>query len=165
MSTNVSNGRIDILSPNTNVLFAMQDKLPVQSGNGFREAMTGNWYDTMLSNAFFSQQNIQTLQNGLRAGVYKRSNGVYLIGEQNEDELKVVMRSTFLQHSKNQPTHIKEQITVLNQLVLDYAVSQVYGEAEGYMKYQHDASHMYDPMEPPILSNPSDKQLLLKPWF
>ena len=75
------------------------------------------------------------------------------------------MRSTFLQHSKNQPTHIKEQITVLNQLVLDYAVSQVYGEAEGYMKYQHDASHMYDPMEPPILSNPSDKQLLLKPWF
>lgn len=165
MSSNVSNGRIDIMSPNTNVLFAMQDKLPVQNGNGFKDAMIGNWYDTVLSNAFFSQQNIQTLQNGLRSGVYKRSNGVYLIGEQNEDELKVVMRSVFLQNSKNQPTHIKEQITELNQLVLDYAVGQVYGEAEGYMKYQHDVSNMYEPIEPPILSNPNDKQLFLKPWF
>lgn len=160
-----SNGRVDIMTPNTNVLFAMQDKLPVQSGNGFRDAMIGNWYDTILSNAFFSQQNIQTIQNGLRAGVYKRSNGIYLIGEQNEDELKVVMRSVFLQNSKNQPDHIKEQITVLNQLVLDYAIGQVYGEAEGYMKYQYDASNMYDPIAPPVLSNPKGKQLILKKWF
>ena len=65
MSTNVSNGRIDILSPNTNVLFAMQDKLPVQSGNGFREAMTGNWYDTMLSNAFFHNKTFKPYKTGL----------------------------------------------------------------------------------------------------
>lgn len=166
MSCQQNNGRINLNSPNTTALFAMKDKIPTQSiGEGFRDAMTGNWYNTILSDNFFSAANIQALQNGIRAGVYKNSNGQYLIGEQSLDELKIIMRSVFLQFSKNQPKNITEQISTLNNLVLDYAVGQVYGEAEGYMKYQYDVSNMYEPIARPVMSSTKDKQLVLKKWF
>lgn len=161
-----TNGRVNIMSPDINALFSMKDKIYAGGENSdFREAMTGNWYNTKLSDAFFSAQNIQALQNGLRAGVYERSNGQYLIAEQNPNELKIIMRSVFLQYSRNEVYNIPGQIAALNKLVLDYAIGQVYGEAEGYMKYKDDASTMYDPIARPVMTTVNDKQLLLKKWF
>ena len=72
------NGRVNILGPNIDVRFAMSDRIPVNSVNySCRDAMTGNWNDTLLSNAYFSGKNIQILQNGIRAGVYNKSNQQY----------------------------------------------------------------------------------------
>ena len=127
--------------------------------------MTGTWEDTLLSRAFFSGANIQALQNGIRAGVYNNSKGQYIIGEQSSDELKIIMRSIFLQNSKNLPSNITQQITTLNNIVLDYAVRQVYREAEGYMKYQHDVSTMYEPIARPVRSSIKGKQLIFKTGF
>jgi hypothetical protein len=143
----------------------MSDRIPVNQCSSFREAMVGNWNDTALSVAFFSGQNIKILQNGIRAGVYNKSNGQYVIGEQNCDELKIIMRSVFLQYSKNLSVDIPGQIEKLNKYVLIYAVNQVYGEADGYMKYKRDASTLVVPLSTPILTYSSDKQLELKPWF
>ena len=166
MNCSSTNGRVDILSPNTNLLFAMTDRQSVTQGTDFRDAMIGNWYDTKLSLVFFSKENIKILQNGIRVGVYNKSNQQYLIDNQNEDELKIIMRSIFLQNSKNLATNIAEQITQLNRLVLDYAIVQVYGETEGYMKYKRDASTLVVPLALPMLSTmKSSKQLELKPWF
>jgi hypothetical protein len=142
------------------------DRIPVNSTNySCRDAMTGNWYDTELSNAFFSSKNIQIIQNGIRAGVYNKSNQQYVVGEQNLDELQIIMRGIFLQYAVNQPSGITKQINDLNKLVLDYAINQVWGEAEGYMKYKRDASTLVVPIARPILSYSNDKQLELKPWF
>ena len=161
-----TNGRVNIMTPDISTVFAMQDRMPVGVNDvDYRGAMTGNWYNTVLSDAFFSGRNIQIIQNGIRAGVYQLSNGQYIVGEQNRDELLIVMRSIFLQYSKNLPTNISEQITYLNKLVLDYSVGQVYGEAQGYMKYKYDASHMYEPIARPVMSTTNDKQLILKKWF
>ena len=160
-----SNGRVDILGPNTNVMFSMMDKIPVSHCSSFRDAMTGNWNDTPLSVAFFSRNNMKIIQNGIRVGVYNKSNGHYIIGEQSCDELQIIMRSVFLQYSKNVAQDIQGQIRVLNEFVLNYAVNQVYGEAEGYMKYKRDASTLVIPLSTPILSYSNDKQLELKPWF
>jgi hypothetical protein len=166
MNCSSTNGRVDILSPNTNTLFAMSDRMAVSKGTDYRDAMTGNWSNTQLSQSFFSAKNIQILQNGIRAGVFKKSNQQYIIDNQNEDELRIIMRSIFLQNAKNLATNIPEQITQLNQLILDYAVRQVYGETEGYMKYKRDASTLVVPLSLPILSSmKSSKQLELKKWF
>ena len=165
INTTTSNGRVNILGPNIDMRFAMTDRIPVAQCASFREAMTGNWNDTALSDAYFSAKNIQLLQNGIRAGVYNKSNGQYVIGEQNCDELKIIMRSVFLQHSKNVAIDIPGQIRKLNEFVLNYAVNQVYGEADGYMKYKRDASTLVVPLSTPILSYSNDKQLELKHWF
>ena len=164
--SNNSNGRVNILGPNIEQRFSMSDRIPINSTNySFRDAMTGNWYDTKLSIAFFSVQNIAIIQNGIRAGVYNKSNQQYVIGEQNINELQMIMRGIFLQYSKNLPTGIPTQISDLNKLVLDYAINQVWGEADGYMKYKRDASTLVVPLALPILSYSNDKQLELKPWF
>lgn len=156
----MNNGRVDIMGTNTTAVFSLSDRIPVSQMSSYRDAMTGNWNNTPLSDAFFSRENIQALQNGIRAGVYNRSNQQYLIGNQNSDELKIIMRSIFLQNAKNTPGNIPAQIDTLNKLVLEYAVHQVYGEAEGYMKYKRDASTLVTPIEPPAMSKCNDKQLL-----
>ena len=164
MSCN-SNGRVDILGNNVMDCFHLYDKIPVSDGDTYyRTAMTGNWDNTLLSNAFFSEENMNIIQNGLRAGVYKESKGRFLIGKQYEAPLKMIMRSIFLQNSKNLPNNIKGQITQLNNLVLEYAIPQVMGEAIGYVKFKNDASTMYTPIQRPT-STYYTKTLELKPWF
>lgn len=167
MNTQTSNGRVNIIQPDTSVVFKMQDRIPVGVNDfDYRgDAMKGNWYRTQLSDLFFSPENMQIIQNGIRAGVFKMSHGQYVVGQQSPDELRIIMRSIFLQYSQNLPTNIKEQIALLNNYVLDYAVGQVYGEAQGYMKYKYDISNMYEPISRPIMSKNNDKQLQLKKWF
>jgi hypothetical protein len=161
----VSNGRVDIFNPKTYDLFQMYDKIPVNQCTTLRNPMEGVWDNTQLSTLFFSPENMQIIQNGIRYGVYAMSNNQYVISEQDSDTLKIIMRSVFLQHSANQPDHIPQQIEQLNTLVLNYSVPQVYNEAKGYYKYLNDASTMYNPIAHPVLSSTSDKQLVLKPWF
>ena len=160
-----SNVRVDINGPRTQDLFQMYDKIPVNQCATFRNPTEGLWNNTQLSDLFFSGHNICTIQNGIRAGVYDRSKGRFVIANQDEDTLKIIMRSIFLQHAANQPTNIKEQVMQLNKIVWDYCIPQVYGEAQGYHQYIIDASTMYTPIAPPIMADNNDKELILKPWF
>jgi hypothetical protein len=70
-----------------------------------------------------------------------------------------------LQNAQNLAQDIPMQIHKLNLLVLEYAINQVYGEAEGYIKYKRDASTLVVPMAHPVMAVTNDKQLELKPWF
>ena len=162
---NTYNGRVDIKSPSTSQLFTMYDKIPARQCTTFRNPTEGLWDDTMLSTVFFSFENIQLIQNGIRAGVYKRSNGQYTIGQQDCDALKIVMRSIFLQYAANKRQNISEQVEALNQMVLNYCIQQVYGEAQGYLKYLDDASTLVVPIAPPVMANNSDRELEFKRWF
>lgn len=164
-SSTVYNGRVDIKSPDTSALFRMYDPIPARQCTTLRNATEGIWENTPLSNAYFSRENIQIIQNGIRAGVYARSNKQYIVGEQDCDTLKVVMRSIFLQYAKNAPTPVRTQISELNQLVVDYCAHQIYGEAQGYMRYVSDASTLVVPLAPPVMSSPHDKQLEWNGWF
>jgi hypothetical protein len=161
----ITNGRVDIKSPNTSNLFAMFDKIPANQCATFRNPTEGLWDETYLSKVFFSHQNIQLIQNGIRAGVYNRSNGQYLIGPQDCDPLKIIMRSVYLQYSANQPNNITQQIEELNNIVLNYCIQQVYGEAQGYLKYIDDASTLVVPIAHPVMANNTDRTLELKTWF
>jgi hypothetical protein len=161
----VSNGRIDIQTPDTKSLFNMYDKIPAHQCSTYRNPLEGQWDDSTLSNAYFSKENIQIIQNGIRAGVYKQSNNQYVVAPQDCDSLKIVMRSIYLQYSANLPGNISGQIEALNQMVLNFCIQQVYSEAKGYMKYLSDASNMYVPIAHPVLAKDDDKELILKPWF
>ena len=162
---NYQNGRVKILGSQEKNQFDLYDKIPVNDNSSFRDALNGNWTSSELSNSFFSHHNIKTLQNGLRQGVYQKSNGIFQIGEQDYDTLKIIMRSIFLQNSTNLPDNISAQVQKLNKLVLDYCIPQVYGEAEGYMKYKHDISTLAVPMQHPAAPSYKTKTLEQKPWF
>lgn len=166
MDCRSTNGRVNIIQPDTAKLFAMSDKINADTKcSAYTDAMTGNWHSTTLSSTFFSQENIEALQYGIQSGVYEKSKGKITIGKQSTDELKTIMRSIFLQYSQNLSSNIVSQVKTLNELVLDYAVPQVYGEALSYMQYKRDVSTLVVPLEHPVLSKTNDKQLQLKNFF
>jgi hypothetical protein len=164
MNCSSTNGRINIIGPNRNQ-FSLFDKIPTNECSTFHDAMTGNFQDSTLSLAFFSKENMQIIQNAIRAGVYEVSNQQYIIDNQNCDNLKIVMRSVFLQNSVNLPDRITEQIKELNGLVVKYCVKEIYSEAKGYINYKRDASTMYNPIDRPVQPDFNNKTLELKHFF
>ena len=159
------NGRVNIIDIPQKVLFEMQEKIAVKNKTSeYREALQGIWEDSMLSKAYFSKENIQIVQNGLRAGVHKMSGEKYIIAPQNVDTLKIIMRSIFIQHAEHNENDITGQIVKLNNLVLDYAVLNVYNEIDGYVKYCRDQSTLVVPMELPKQVDREFRQLEMKNW-
>jgi hypothetical protein len=165
-SYKTTNGRVNIIeAPEISNLFALYDKIPANQCATFREPTLGQWDETPLSNAYFSK-NIQIIQNGIRAGVYKKSNKQYTVAPQDCDTLTIIMRSIFLQHAANQPQNISGQIEQLNKIVLDYCIFNVYSEAQSYIKYLHDVSTLAVPMATPVVESQKDKNNYLMPkWF
>ena len=160
------NGRVNLVeAPSAEMQFKMQERIAVKNKTSeYRDALAGDIESNMLATVYFSAENIQIVQNGLRAGVYKMSGDKYIIAPQNIDTLKVIMRSIFLQYAEYDMNNIKKEVARLNKLVLDYAVQSVYNEAVGYMKYCEDQSTLAVPLELPRQSDREYKQLELKQW-
>lgn len=161
------NGRVNIIEPeNPNARFQMQERNPIKNKvTEYREALNGELEDTVLSRAFFSAENVQIIQNGLRAGVYAMSKNTIAIPPQDPTSIKLVMRSTFLQFALFQPDNIRGQIERLNKIVLDTLVPDVYGESVAYLKYMQDQSTLVVPLQLPMQPDRVYKQLEQKPWF
>ena len=98
----------------------------------------GNIHASKISNLFFSQENIDYIQDKIVKEVYKKTNNKHLITKQNEDELIIVMKSIFLQNSRNYDSELQYQLNTLNKLVLDYCVPNVYTNLLQYLKYLED---------------------------
>ena len=169
-----SNGRINLYNkpkttytePDITNLFSMYDKIPANQCSTYQQPLVGQLDETPLTKAYFSEDNISIIQNGIRAGVYRKSNGQYTISSQDCDEIKIIMRAVYLQHSINQIDNITKQIEELNKIVLDYCIPKVYLEAQGYLKYLSDVSTMADPIPIPIMASQNDKKNYKLPnWF
>ena len=161
------NGQVDLLEPqDPTIQFKMFEKIAVRNkATEYRNPLEGIWEDNILAQVFFSADNIQIIQNGLRAGVYRLSKQKYVIPPQNLDALKVIMRSTYLTYAKHSPNNITEQVETLNALVLDYCIPFVYNECVSYVKYLEDQSTLVVPLEREVRPDREYKQLELKPWF
>jgi hypothetical protein len=161
----MNNGRVDIKTPDTSSLFFMYDRIPVNECVTLRNPTEGLWDETTLSKCFFSRENMDILQNGIRAGIYKKSNEKYIISNQDCDQLKIIMRSVFLQYSANQTSNISQQIQSMNDIVLQYCIQQIYSELKGYLKYVDDISTLVVPIAHPVMANNTDRILEFKSWF
>lgn len=161
------NGRVNIVEPESpDAVFKMQERLAVKNKiTEYRNPLSGIWEDNILSKVFFSVENIQILQNGIRAGVYEMSGKKFFIAPQNVDTLKIIMRSTYLQYSEHREYDITGQVERLNHLVLNYCIPTVFSEAVGYEKYRLDQSTLVVPLVWPKNHDREYKQLELKRWF
>jgi len=165
------NGRVNIISqPDPSTVFKMQERIALKNKpTSYYTALSGNdWEDNLLARTYFSAENVQIIQNGLRAGVYnmsKTAGNEIVVPPQNVEQLSVIMRSIYFQYTENLSTDIRGQIERLNKIVLADVVPRVYGEAMGYLKYMQDQSTLVVPMAMPLHHDRNYKQLELKPWF
>lgn len=93
---------------------------------------------TPVMRAFFSKHNIDHLQEQMIQQVYQKSCGNFKISRQSDDELLIIMRSIYLQYTRNLPFDIEGQVNELNKQVLLYAVPNILTRAQGYLGYMRD---------------------------
>lgn len=139
---------------------------PTQTETNFASDMLrGNWDHTALSDAFFTRQNVDVIQKGIQAEVYRISGPKkWVIDPQDVDELKMIMRAMYLQYGKNNPFNIEGQINELNQLVIKWSVPRIMSEIEQYNYYLNDISHLPVPLAQPMnLSSAGTKSLPFQP--
>jgi hypothetical protein len=162
------NGRVDLATmvEDPDVKFKMHEKLRTKNkASCYFESLNGNLEWNVLAQVYFSAENIQIVQNGIRAGVYKLSDDKINVPPQNMDTLKIIMRSVYLQYAEHYPKDIKKQVEYLNRIVLDYSVPNVYNEAVAYMKYVQDQSTLVVPMQMPLSHDRTYKQLEPNPFM
>ena len=161
------NGRINIADPpNADARFEMFEKVAVRNkASVYSNAMLNEWEPNVLAQVYFSAENAQIIQNGLKAGVYERSGGEYILPNQNADALKIIMRSIYMHHAKHLDTNITQQIEKLNAMVLDFAIPQCYSEAIAYTKYVQDQSTLVVPLARAPQTDRDYKQLEMPSRF
>jgi len=117
-----------------------------------RQVLRGTFEDTLLNQLYFSQKNIDILQNALRYNVWKESNGQFVIGKQDNTELIITMRGIFLSRARNLPCSIREQIKCLNNYVINEITPKIISQVHQYNRYIYDASHLYgeNPLPHPV---------------
>ena len=70
-----------------------------------------------------------------------------MIKKQSYNELKIIMRSIFLQYSKNQNINLKYQLKSLNEKVLNYSIKNVLTNIEQFVGFKKDINSLPQPIQ------------------
>ena len=139
-------GRVNITHRDGTPLF-LQTSVEVDDKSNYYCATKHILQASNITNEYFSANNINHVHQLIKERVYALSNNKYLIDNQNRDELKIIMKSIFLQNSTF--SHSKDEIKRLNEMVIDEASRIIYTELQSYLKYKEDASTLVTPMSRP----------------
>jgi len=109
--------------------------------------------ETSLSNIFFSDMNMDAIQQSIRYGVNK-STGKN-ISRQSDTTIYIIMRSIMLQYAnfRISTTNLAEEIRSLNRKVIDYSVENISSNARQYIGYLQDLEKLPTPMDLPAYHN------------
>lgn len=100
-----------------------------------------------LNSLYFSDLNINKIQQIIIHEVRQKQQ--YTIKPQSPIELKIIMRSIYLQYSKHLDYEIDAQINDLNQLTVDECVPNIISNIQQYLKYRKDSQCLPIPLEHP----------------
>jgi hypothetical protein len=138
------NGRVDAISKVDDYKFDLAvDKATEHQIN----IISRNLNCTEVSKVFFSLDNINLLQTGIRNKILNDTGGEINIGRQKDDELKIIMRSIYFQHGKNRTENIKAQVLDLNTRVISWCVPEIISNVKQSKRYIEDISRMPVPLE------------------
>lgn len=155
---------------------AFDEYLMTQSLNKTRENKNDDYYcggqsslalrglqmdNTPVSINFFSKKNISKIQKEIKHSVYKKSNGKYILEEdQDELDLLLFMRAIFVEHAKNLPCDIDGQIKELNRITLREILPGMFTNIEQQIGYLRDISQPIQPIDLPINVNNAGRRNL-----
>ncbi len=166
-----ANGRINLSAPAG--ASAITQTIPgfgylTKSETSFQgDMLRGNWEKNALSDSFFSSRNVETIQNAIRKGVYAASGSKgYVIDNQSVDELKIIMRSIYLQYARNSPHDIPGQVNDLNRRVIEWSVPNILSAVDSYQYYLQDIQSLPVPLARSVhMSRAGTKSKSLAPFM
>ena len=141
-----SNGRVKLVNNERIEIYPMSKDINKRSDFN-EEAIKGIHSNNPLSSIFFSDANIDALQEAIRYQVYKKSCQKHVIGKQSETELKIIMRATYLEQARHRNYDILPEVRRLNQYVLDFCVPRILQEIGMYTTYKNDIERLPVPMD------------------
>lgn len=144
------NGRVDIVSNKPTIKLVKCPELYSNLENNIHSHSYGH---TQVSVVFFSNHNINILQEGIINTVYNQTNGRFKINRQSDTELKIIMRSIYFQYSKNNANDVVSQVKELNIKVLNWAVKDILTNIQQHEKFKRDVSSLPLPLERSQLSS------------
>ena len=105
---------------------------------------------TPISELYFSNNNINAINNTIKYEIYKKTNNK--IKNQNRTELIIIMRSIYLQYSQNLITNdVLAEVKYLNKIVINNIINRIEVEMKAYENYINDINQPNK-----ILNNPID---------
>lgn len=107
-----------------------------------------------LNTVFFSEANIDHIQSEIIHQVLLMSGNKYKIDRQDDDKVKIIMRSYYLMFGRNDPNKVSEELQELNGRVIGYCAAKIYSEVDFHMFYLKDiqdfAPAIANPMNPHV---------------
>jgi hypothetical protein len=104
-----------------------------------------------LETRFFSKENIELINKQLILTVYKKTNKKFLICNQKEQDLIIVMRYVFIEFARHLPYDITGQIKDLNCNVVGEILPTIVSNVDQKVGYLRDISTQ--PVGPPLPIN------------
>lgn len=114
-----------------------------------------------LNRVFFSQKNVDVLQDIIRYKVFIASNKKHIIDRQSDTELRHIMRGMYLQFGENREYDILSQVKTLNKTVLEFCVPRILQEIGMYQTYRNDKEKLPIPLERGQLSTSKGTKTLI----
>lgn len=115
-----------------------------------QDQLKGILDETLLSNTFFSVENIKNIQDMIRYYFFQEKNEI--ISQQNNNELLTIMRGIYLKYSNSAATsidEIKEEVRELNKIVVQYSLKQIYINYDNYNRYINELEKLPTPLDLP----------------
>ncbi len=158
----ILNGRVNLFDSHSTTAKILNNDPRLYNENNLN-TISRVYSGTCVSETFFSKENINLIQEGIINTVFNRSNGLYEISKQSDQELNIIMRSIYLQEGKNLNYDIKTQVRELNTQVIKWCVDEIIKNIKQYMEYKKSVSTLPMPMEHSLLlSQKGTKSLELK---
>ncbi|NDC95007.1 hypothetical protein EB118_12270 [bacterium] len=123
-----------------------------------RTVFRREYQQTLLTELFFSEKNVNNIQDLLRYIINKQIGVV--IDKQSPRELLVIMRAVFLEYSQHPPLPTDQsdpklfkmytdEVFRLNEIVVNECVPRIQSQIQQYIGYIKDISTQPMPMAPP----------------
>jgi hypothetical protein len=99
-----------------------------------------NNYSDLMTEAFFSVENMDIIQNMIIKDVFIKSKETLKINKMKQETLIQVMNNIWTKHCRFLPYDLKEQIRTINRKVAEYLVPLLINESKFYSNYLRDSN-------------------------
>jgi hypothetical protein len=117
------------------------------------QALTRVHEVTPLNTAYFSEANVKHIKDEIRYRVWLKSEKKHIIDAPNDDDVKTIMRSYYLQYSGNNPGNVRGELEMLDERTITYCVDWILGEINMYLYYRRDQTNFPEPIANPVNAN------------